>query len=798
MVSRHTVVYLLFFALAGVIAVLGPRTTHSASPVIAADSVPPEALAALRDGRFLRASLILRQYLATHDSTPSAVLLAAQAEAGWGDWERVSQLLEGRSWLDGVAAGFGWSLLGRSQLQLGRWREASTSLGRYLDMSEEGGTGTSEQGIAQLRLAQVLTEQKKYAEAAAAYERAAALLPQIADWIHVFAASSAASAGDTAAVRTRLAQIDSALAIEWSWRTLPRARRNANDVAGALAAAERAAGRVSAESRQAAAWTLVGTLRQERGDLAGARTAWIRALNAAQGSSAAIEAARALSESGQLSPEHQLLVGRVYLRHGNVQRGVAGITAYINAGRGTAAEREQLKYDLANAHFRAGQYPAAERALLAVASTATDRKVAGDALYTAARAQYRDGRQTVARATLARLVRDYSDQPAAVRAAYLTADLDHDDASLATATEHYRQAIRLAPTSAEAATARMRLGGIALAAGRFDEALREFDEYRNTHRSGRAYQQATYWSAQALGRLGRTDESLSRLREVRRLDPFSYYGGLAGAELGDDGWSGRLEPAPPPNERFDTQVQRALARVDLLREVGWDEAATFEMERVRRHFASFDGALYSLAEALNERGFTAPGIALGWEIQRREGAWNTRLLRIVYPFPFRNIIIAEARERNVDPFLAAALIRQESMFNPRARSAVGALGLMQVMPATGSSLARTLGIRGFKPEMLTQPELNVHFGMAYLADQLRAYGNRLDAVLAAYNAGPSRVTRWQRFPEWHDRLLFAERIPFDETRDYVRIVQNNRRIYAALYGDQPAAVPTSSGGGAKH
>jgi soluble lytic murein transglycosylase len=83
--------------------------------------------------------------------------------------------------------------------------------------------------------------------------------------------------------------------------------------------------------------------------------------------------------------------------------------------------------------------------------------------------------------------------------------------------------------------------------------------------------------------------------------------------------------------------------------------------------------------------------------------------------------------------------------------------------------------------MLVQPELNVVSALTYLADQLNAYGHRLDAVLAAYNAGPGRVTRWQRFPEWRQGPLFAERIPFDETRDYVRIVQNNRRIYAAIY-----------------
>jgi soluble lytic murein transglycosylase len=780
--SRHSVIYLLFFALAAVIAVFNPRSSHSAA-VLDDDAVPAAALTALRDGRYLRASLILRDYLAAQqDSTPSAILLAARAEAGWGDWQRVSQLLEGRSWLDRVGAGYGWSLLGRSQVELGRWLEGTHSLGRYLQITHVDG-GSVEPGIAALRQADALTQQKQYAAALSADDRAAALLPHVADWIQVFAASSAASGGDTTTVRVRLALVDSALATEWSWRTLARARRNAGDIGGALAAAERSAARVTANARKAAAWTLVGSLRVERGDRNGARAAYIRAIDAAQGSSAGIDAARGLSQMTGLSPEDQLLIGRVYLRHGNLARGVAGITAYIDAGRGSAAEREQLRYDVANAYFRNAQYPAAEKALLEVSRIASDRKVAADALYTAARSQYRDGRQSVARATLLRIIREYADQPAAVRAAYLSADLDHDDAQLTRAIEFYRQAIRLAPASDEAGIARMRLGGIAFADRRYQEALREFDEYRNTHRTGRPYQQATYWSAQALAALGRTADARARFAEVRRLDPFSYYGGMAGDELGGDPWEGRLEVPPPPSDRLQGDVERALARVDLLREVGWDEAATFEMERVRQHFSRFDGALYSLAESLNERGFTSAGVSLGWDIYRREGAWNVRLLRIVYPFPYRNVIVAEARERNVDPFLAAALIRQESMFNPKARSAVGALGLMQVMPQTGRSLARRLGIARFDPEMLTQPELNVMFGMTYLADQLRTYGNRLDVVLAAYNAGPGRVTRWQRFPEYSDRTLFAERIPFDETRDYVRIVQNNRRIYAALYAD---------------
>lgn len=781
MLSRHSLIYALFFALAASLAVFAPGDTHSAPPEDD-DAVPAEALSALRDGRYMRASLILREYLSARtDSMPSTVLLAAQAEAGWGDWERVHQLLQGRSWLDGVSAGYGWNLLGRSQLALGRYSEGSASLSRYLLATTD--TGSAAQGIALLRQAEALAGKKDYAAALAAYGEAAELLPHVEDWIRVFAASVAASAGDTAGVRVRLADLDPELAVEWAWRAEVRALQNASDLARAQAAAERAAGRLTAASRQAAAWNMVGSMRAERRDRAGARAAWIRAMNLAPGSANGIEAARSLSNLGNLLPEDALLVGRVYLRHGNTTRGVAGITAYLDAGRGSPAEREQLHYDLANAHFSGGDYARAERALIGVAQSASDRRVAADALYTAARAQYRDGRQPAAMTTLQRVIDEYADQPAAVRAAYLTADLDHDALNLDRATEYYRSTIRLAPAGDEAAIARMRLGGIAFAAGRYEDALREFDEYRATHRSGRTYQQATYWSGVALQRLGRDDEARARFRQARATDPFSYYGGLASDETGTDVFAGRLEPEPPQNDAFRTPVGRALARVDLLREVGWDDAATFEMDRVRRHFASYDGASYTLAEELNERGFTSQGIALGWEIYRREGAWNRRLLRIVYPFPFRQVIVAEARERGVDPFLAAALIRQESMFNPRARSPVGALGLMQVMPATGSSLARNLGITGFREDMLLQPEFNVVFGMSYLADQLRSYGNRLDVVLAAYNAGPGRVTRWRQFPEYKDRLLFAERIPYDETRDYVRIVQNNRRIYEALYRD---------------
>jgi soluble lytic murein transglycosylase len=104
------------------------------------------------------------------------------------------------------------------------------------------------------------------------------------------------------------------------------------------------------------------------------------------------------------------------------------------------------------------------------------------------------------------------------------------------------------------------------------------------------------------------------------------------------------------------------------------------------------------------------------------------------------------------------------------------------MPPTGAQLARTHGPNGFTNESLTKPEVNLHLGAAFFVDMSRRYDNDLPLVLSAYNAGPTRATRWSRYPEASDPLRFTERIPFTETRGYVKSVRRNLGLYRALYG----------------
>jgi soluble lytic murein transglycosylase len=222
--------------------------------------------------------------------------------------------------------------------------------------------------------------------------------------------------------------------------------------------------------------------------------------------------------------------------------------------------------------------------------------------------------------------------------------------------------------------------------------------------------------------------------------------------------------------------------VDLLRDAGLYDEADAETDRLVRSVGNDRTLTYPLAEALNERGYSVRGIRLGLQMQRQDPNMNPRLIRILYPFPYRDVIAAESLERGLDPFMVAALTRQESLFSARISSPVGARGLMQVMPETGRMVAAGVGIARWDEELLFQPEINVHLGTRYLADQVRAYDGSLPSVFSAYNAGPHRVEQWKRYPEYGNEELFTERIPFRETRDYVKILTRNIAIYHGLYG----------------
>jgi len=133
------------------------------------------------------------------------------------------------------------------------------------------------------------------------------------------------------------------------------------------------------------------------------------------------------------------------------------------------------------------------------------------------------------------------------------------------------------------------------------------------------------------------------------------------------------------------------------------------------------------------------------------------------------------------------LIRQESRFIMDARSHVGAAGLMQIMPATARETARHIGLNGFTPNQINDRDVNITIGTAYLKRALDDFGGSMALAAAAYNAGPGRPRAWRNGPVL-DTAIWAENVPFNETRDYVKKVLSNATVYSAVLTGQPQSL----------
>ncbi len=232
-------------------------------------------------------------------------------------------------------------------------------------------------------------------------------------------------------------------------------------------------------------------------------------------------------------------------------------------------------------------------------------------------------------------------------------------------------------------------------------------------------------------------------------------------------------------QRLDFQRGQALLTIGLRREAleSWDQ--------VRAAVWDQPVTLARLALFFHERGFY--GLAARAASRLVElwphGTVHTApaaLQRLAYPLAYADLLSAEAQARGLDPLLLAALIRQESLFEPVAESYAGARGLGQVMPATGEGIARSLGLDSFHLDDLYRPVISVKFGAYYLAVQMKRFQNQLLVALAAYNGGPGNATRW-----WDaaggDLDLFVEVITANQSRIYLQRVYEQYLFYERLY-----------------
>jgi soluble lytic murein transglycosylase len=235
-----------------------------------------------------------------------------------------------------------------------------------------------------------------------------------------------------------------------------------------------------------------------------------------------------------------------------------------------------------------------------------------------------------------------------------------------------------------------------------------------------------------------------------------------------------------------------LSRGQILLEVGLRGDALDAFERVRSSVANDPLALAALGRFFRERGLY--GLAAGcatrladlWPEGDLHGA-PLHLRYMAHPLAYTDLLSAEAQSRDLDPLLLAALVRQESLFEPVAESWVGARGLAQVMPATGEGIARALGVKDFVVEDLYRPSVSIRFGAYYLASQLERFDDQILVALAAYNGGPGNALQWLE-SGGDDLDLFVEAITAVQSRLYLQGVYEQYLNYEQLYRPAENAV----------
>jgi soluble lytic murein transglycosylase len=740
-----------------------------------------EARSSLARNRPWRAWREMEDHVSDPAAAPaSAVLLAARAASEWGGWGEVRRLLHGREWLGRTEGGEGWFLLGRAYEEAERMEEAADAYRRYAALP-----GARSAAVAHARLGNVLRGEGRHREAAAAFAAAAERTPGLRDWLRTLQGEALARAGSpevvsavaaapgvSGAVRVRQARAEASFwtASGDTVRALDRLDREARALAS-LGTPEEAASLSLDRARLLAAQRRGAEARQLLRAVAG---------DPAAAAEARLAAARLLGEAaGPLSVAEELARADAFEAAKRPGLAARSIRLAIAAG---ASDDPELRLRQGRLLFEERDFGPARTVLQDAAARLPDPARAAEAELYAARARLRGGDRAGGLAALRKVAEERSGTTASGVALFLLGD---ESPNRAQAIALYRRSAAVGG-SPEAREALFRVGDRTLKEGDAAGAARAWEEFVGRYPRGEDAAGAAYSAGVIHERAGREGAARAMYAAAMAADPVSYHALRAGERVGADPLA-RTVNAPQPwvglaSDPADAAA--ALARLDLLQGAGLGGEWREELDAALRRLDGRPVALLSLAEGLRDRGHAVEGIRIGRRLlEARGGRWDGRLLRVVFPLPFQELLEEEARAADVDPALLAALVRQESSFNPAARSRVGARGLGQIMPATGRWLAPGAGIHDFREHYLDVPEVNLRMGARYLRDQLRRYDGAHDLALAAYNAGPGRADRWRRELGYGgDVDRFRERIPFAETRHYVQVVLRNESVYRRLYG----------------
>lgn len=322
-----------------------------------------------------------------------------------------------------------------------------------------------------------------------------------------------------------------------------------------------------------------------------------------------------------------------------------------------------------------------------------------------------------------------------------------------------------------------------------------------------------FWIATAMIKSGETQKGTALLNKIVETSPYSFYSILALKEIAllSKGKTSeneilsklvsKAEPAEFSMDKTSSELKDSLRRLSVWNKIGNERFATLELRYIQSlpkeltfkeadfaknvsNQAQKEFVILNLIKLLNsQKKFITSFKVFQDSLDQNSLTINYKLIKFIFPLHYMDII--KKNSENIDPLIVISLIRQESAFNPEAKSGVGAKGLMQLMPATAKRFNRKVRVNH-----LANPEINIAIGTKYFRLLLQRFDGNLIYALASYNAGENRIDRWRKeIFRSDDPLSTIESIPFEETRNYVKLIYRNNFFYSLLHNKSVLMVP---------
>ena len=532
----------------------------------------------------------------------------------------------------------------------------------------------------------------------------------------------------------------------------------------------------------------MAVIQQQAGNNRGASEARLRLMTEHAGHRKALDMALGLRPS---TSEESFARAFVLYRHG---RGAEAFDEFIEKHPDHDRVNE-AQYLLGRSYMRNGELDLASKTF----EELYRKHLRPDALYRIGGIQVRRNRDKDAIATYVRFVAEHPEHSLADDALWQAAKAAERGSDFMRARNLFSRLADRYPDSPKSDEARWSAAFMLYCSERYRESLHSFQKAGAKASEPHIIDQSFFWAGKSAENLGLKQKAGAMYQQAAANFPRSYYSARA-VSMGYEG--DKKKQLPKRRQRDQRSALNAVAakaveeaygvavgeletlqRAQLLDRIGLVALAEKELSEAERENLDDTEALKLIRDCFEDLGSLDRALLVSTKIFSGSGEEEIPYL---YPSYYWEQVKTAAQEAGLDPFLVLAVIRQESYFDDGAVSRAGAVGLMQIMPKTGRTLARSAGVGRFEKRMLFDPAVSIRMGSQYLGEQMRTFASGrtrevgFELGLAAYNAGPSAAHKWvRRFP-LDDPDAFVERIPYKETRLYVKKVLKSYNIYKAL------------------